>query len=198
MITDKALSPSIVSLNGKSESAKTNRLNWCESTELSELVGASLTAVIVMLRLWDNVSTPPLAVPPLSTTVHTILPLPLALETVLYVRPWEFGSGYCAVGKHRGCAVSLEDRHERWDRCDRIGERLARLVGSPSRTIGHCRKSKRCGGRVCTVFVGRNRCQGSRCEYRCIVDRIDRDAQALGQGIDATIGDPTVIHNGPN
>ena len=49
--------------------------------------GASLTALTVTLRLCVNVSTPPLAVPPLSCTVHVMLPVPLAFATVLYFKP---------------------------------------------------------------------------------------------------------------
>ena len=40
-----------------------------------------------MERFSVSVSTPPLAVPPLSCTVQVRLPLPLALATVLYFRP---------------------------------------------------------------------------------------------------------------
>ena len=49
--------------------------------------GASLTALTVIAKLSVSVFTPPLAVPPLSTTVHVRLLPPLASAIVLYLSP---------------------------------------------------------------------------------------------------------------
>ena len=46
-----------------------------------------MTAVTVILSVSVSVSTPPLAVPPLSWTVQVRLLLPLASATVLYFSP---------------------------------------------------------------------------------------------------------------
>src|SRR5437867_1555642 len=53
---------------------------------MSEIVGGSFTAVTVIVNVWGGLlSTPPLAVPPLSWSCTVTVAVPLALEAGVYV-----------------------------------------------------------------------------------------------------------------
>ena len=58
-------------------------------------VGGWLTGVTVTVKVWENVLTPPLAVPPLSFTVTVIVAVPLVLATGVKVSVPVVLPGWC-------------------------------------------------------------------------------------------------------
>ena len=137
--------------------------------------GASLTALTVMARFSVSVSTPPLAVPPLSCTVQVRLPLPLALATVLYFRPCSSVSVTVVLAVTCVDAIGLPERDVRGNGGDFVGQRLARLVAAAAATVGQSAHAQRDGGRVGAVFIDVDGCRRTGRPYRCVVDGVDGD-----------------------